>query len=163
VYFAVNTSANTCSISYAAAVDNNHHYFLRHIVDYIPIHDGNDPATLNGGTQEINTLYKLDEIATDVELSGLGNLLESMASADLYGEAILATLVTARNTDKLQGIGIREQRANPRERLAQSLAKRGANLSDLELRTIRQMANTQNINANTAISNASRYGMFTKK
>jgi hypothetical protein len=163
VYFAVNTSANTCSISYAAAADNNYHYFLRHTVDYIPIHDGNDPATLNGGTQEINTLYKLNEIATDAELTGLGNLLESMASTDLYGEAILATLATARNTDKLQGIGIREQRANPRERLAQSLAKRGANLSDLELRTIRQMANTQNINANTAISNASRYGMFTKK
>ena len=163
LYFTVNTVANSCTISYAAATDNNHHYFLRHTVDYVPIHDGSDPTTLNGGTQEINTVYKLDDIAKDVELVGLGNLLESMASQDIYGEAILATLATSRNTVKLQTIGVREQRADPRERLTQSLARRGANLKEDDLRAIRLAANTQNINANLAISNASRYGMYTKK
>ena len=163
LYFTMNTVSNSCTISYAATADNNFHYFLRHTVDYVPIHDGSDPTTLNGGTQEINTVFKLDDIAKDVELTGLGNLLESMASSDIYGEAILATLATARNTTKLQTIGVKERRADPRERLTQSLARRGSNLSESDIKAIRLAANTQNINANLAISNASRYGLYVKK
>ncbi len=160
IYATVNAAANTCTISYAAASDNNAHYFLRPRIEYTPIHDGSDPRTLRGSSSEISAVYQLDEIAVDRQYSGIGTLLESMANADIYGEAILASLVTSRNANRLQSIGINGQRADPQERLNQILAKQGQGLTEKQKRAILKTAAEMKTDPNVAIANASRHGFF---
>jgi hypothetical protein len=160
VYASVNTSSNTCTVTYATTTDNNFHHFLRSIVDYTPIHDGSNPGTLQGSSAEINALYQLDEIASDKQFTGIGTLLESMANNDVYGEAILASLVTSRNSTKLQVIGINGKKADPLDRLTAVLSKQGRGLSASQRKAILETSAADNTDANLAISNASRHGYF---
>ena len=160
IYAQVNVAANTCTISYAATTDNNHHTFLRSTVEYATIGDGTNPNALQGSGAELNTVYQLDDIAVDTSFTGIGALLESMASDDIYGEAILASLITSRNTKKLESIGINGQRADPLERLTEILAKQGRGLTETQRKQILLTANQTGTDPNLAIANASRHGFF---
>ena len=129
-------------------------------MEYTPIHDGSDPLSLQGSSAEINAVYQLDEIAADVQFTGIGTLLESMANNDVYGEAILASLVTSRNSRRLQEIGINGKRADPLERLTQVLARQGRGLTESQRRAILLTAEADKTDANLAIAMASRHGFF---
>ena len=160
IYATVNVAANTCTVSYATASDNNYHTFLRSIAEYATIGDGSNPTALQSSSAELNTIYQLDEIAADTKFTGIGALLESMATNDVYGEAILASLETSRNTKKLEAIGINGQRADPVERLTELLAKQGHGLTESQRRQIITASKADGTDPNLAISNASRHGFF---
>lgn len=152
--------ANTCTITYTTVTDNQYHHYLRSSVDYTVIGDGSSPDTLVGTNAELSTIYQLDEIALDTKHTGIGTLLERMASDDIYGEAILASLETSRNTKKLETIGIVEHRADPLEKLTEVLAEQGHGLTDSQKRQILITSKADGTDPNVAIANASRHGFF---
>ena len=160
IYCSVNTSANTCTVSYATSTDNNYNHYLRSSVQYTVIGDGSSPNALQGSSAELNTIYQLDEIAVDTKFTGIGALLESMATDDIYGEALLASLETSRNTKKLEAIGINGKKADPLERLTEVLAKQGHGLTESQRRQIITAAKADGTDPNLAIANASRHGFF---
>jgi hypothetical protein len=160
VYCNVNVAANTCTVSYATSTDNSYNHYLRSSVEYTVIGDGSSPNALQGSSAELNTVYQLDEIAVDSKFIGIGALLESMVTDDIYGEALLASLETSRNTKKLEAIGINGKKADPLERLTEVLAKQGHGLTESQRRQIITAAQADGTDPNLAIANASRHGFF---
>lgn len=152
------------NVYYTGAEDNEYHYYVRRDITRVTLHSGADPGTLTGTTSEVGTIRQLADIAKNLDGSSIVDLIETMVTDDIYGDAIEASLVETRNNLLMQRIGITGRRADPQRRAEEILSRTGTQnsvikLTDDQKRTIVLEAANRGVSAQAALSHATIYGI----